>query len=280
LLIHGSAGLGKSRLVQAMLSFLWCVEPNAGLACGTCRHCHWMKERIHPDCRWLKPEAPGKAIKIDMLRESCAWLQLSPLNTRQKVLVIQSAEQLNAAASNALLKTLEEPQDSSLIILISAMPEHLLATLRSRCYKLSLPMPDESVARAWLQGQTDVTLPAVLPSGLGPYALLHAFSHEQNKIREQVMTILQELIQYKMHFLTAAEKLKEYAPQELLRYLYFSMEQQIRFCHTQNDLMELKHWLKFEQSWLEVKRSIVHGANLNWTLQLELLLARIPYEAR
>lgn len=276
LLIHGAPGLAKATLVRTLLAYLWCEKPNAGMVCGTCRHCHWwMQEGGHPDCFWLKPEAPNKAIKIDMLREACAWLQLSPLNTQQKVLVIQSAHQLNTAASNALLKTLEEPQDSSLIILISDMPERLLPTIRSRCYQLPLSIPDESFLRAWLEAQTDVPLPAVLPSGLGPYALLAECSAEQAQMRREITAVFEALLAKKMYYLTAAEKLKTFLPQEILRYLYFFMELHIKSCCKENNLTALQHWLKFEQNWLEVQRSLLQGANLNWPLQLELLLERL-----
>ena len=276
LLLHGAPGLAKAELVRAMLAYLWCLAPNAGSACGTCRHCHWWaQEGGHSDCFWLKPEAPGKAIKIDMLREACAWLQLSPLNTEQKVLVVESAHQLNTAASNALLKTLEEPQDSSLIILITEMPERLLPTLRSRCYQLSLSIPDETFLRSWLAEQTDVPPPAVLPAGLGPYALLAECSTEQAQMRHALSSMFEAVHAKKMYYLTAAEKLKTFLPQEVLRYLYFFMQQHIKDCCQENDLASLQRWLKFEQHWLEVKRAVLQGANLNWPLQLELLLADI-----
>lgn len=274
ILLHGAEGMAKSQLVKAMLAFLWCTAPNAESACGVCRHCRgWQGEEIHPDCFWLKQEAAGKAIKIDQIREACNWLQLSPLNTKEKVLVIESAEQLNIAASNALLKTLEEPQDSSVIILISARPEHLLPTLRSRCYALALPLPDEDFLRAWLEKHTDGAVPQVLPSGLGPYALLEACSKEQVKMQADILHILQSLLKQEIYFLMAAEKLKDYAPQEILQYIYFFMQQQIKICIAENNFLTLQRWLKLEQHWLEVKRTLVHNANLNWPVQLELLLA-------
>lgn len=274
ILLHGAEGLAKSQLIKAMLAFLWCTAPGAEVACGVCRHCRgWAEEGIHPDCFWLKPEAAGKAIKIDQVREACGWLQLSPLNTKEKVLVIESAEQLNIAASNALLKTLEEPQDTSVIILISARPEHLLPTLRSRCYALALPLPDEAFLRAWLEKNTDGPVPPVLPSGLGPYALLAACSKEQVTIQADILQVLQSLFKQEIYFLTAAEKLKDYPPQEILRYVYFFIEQQIKSCVAENNIASLQHWLNLEQHWLEVKRTLLHNANLNWLVQLELLLA-------
>ena len=274
LLICGAQGLGKSQLVKAMLAVLWCEAAQALGACGVCRHCYWLAQDAHPDCTWLKPEGLSQTIKIDVIRQSSEWLQLSPLTTQHKVLVIQSAENLNLAASNALLKTLEEPPSSGLIILISEMIEQLLPTIRSRCYKLTLPLPDETFNRTWLQQQTKNEMPRFLPQGLGPYALLAELSPAQTEIREKIILIMEQLYTKKLHFVLAAEKLKEINAEEILRYSYFFMQNKIAECHARHDLPGIKPWLEFERCWLNVKRSLLQNANLNWPLQLELLLAK------
>ncbi|MCD6047956.1 MAG: polymerase subunit delta [Gammaproteobacteria bacterium] len=272
LLIQGAAGLGKSQLVKHMLQLLFCETHSA---CGHCRDCHWVNQNAHPDCSWIQPEAPGKAIKIASIREALEWLQLSPLDSAKKVLVIQPAEALNTASSNALLKTLEEPSESTLIILTSEMPELLLPTVRSRCQKLCLRLPEEAETKAWLAAQANFDASRPLMPGLGPYALLEEFSETQTPIREEILGVFDSVSQRKIHFLAAADKLKSCAPLEVLRYGYYWIWLQTEKLTKIADKRGLNHWLRLEQELLQLKRSVLQGANLNWQLQLELLLEKI-----
>jgi DNA polymerase-3 subunit delta' len=272
LLIQGAAGLGKSQLVKHMLQLLFCETQSA---CGQCRDCHWLNQHAHPDCAWIQPEAPGKAIKIASIREALEWLQLSPLDSAKKVLVIQAAEALNTASSNALLKTLEEPPESTLIILTSETPELLLSTVRSRCQKLLLRLPEEVEMRAWLAAQINFDATKPLMPGLGPYALVDEFSETQTPIREDILGVFDGVCQRKLHFLAAADKLKSYAPLEVLRYMYYWIWLQTENLTKVADKRGLNHWLRLEQELMQLKRSVIQGANLNWQLQLELLLEKI-----
>jgi len=274
ILLHGQPGLGKQQLVKSMLQLLWCETHQA---CGACRHCHWLQQNTHPDCLWLQPEAPGKAIKIDDIREATQWLQLSPLHSQKKVLVIQAAENLNIASSNALLKSLEEPPDSGFIILISEIPEQLLLTIRSRCQKWRIPMPEKNTLTSWLQTKTGLKKVAedLLEMGLGPYALLQEFSPEQTEMREKITEVFVAVSERKIYFITAAEKLKEYSPQEILRYFSYFLQAKIMAAAKDNAIEPLKKWLDVQQQSLVLKRSILQNANLNFPLQLELLLQNI-----
>jgi len=80
-------------------------------------------------------------------------VKLTSHRQRAKVAVIAPAERMNAAAANALLKTLEEPPPGTYLILVSDEPQRMPATLRSRCRKLAAPLPDSAEARAWLTAQ-------------------------------------------------------------------------------------------------------------------------------
>ncbi len=237
-LMSGAAGSGKFRLIKAMLQLVLCETQSA---CGECRSCHWLSQNAHPDCLWLAPEALGKAIKIDTIRAATAWLQLSPLHAAKKFLIIQSAENLNVAASNALLKTLEEPPETSIIILISELPQQLLATVRSRCYKM------------------------VVPSS--------AASAVKNEEQEKTWQVFEEVFYKKIHFLVGAEKLKEVPPTEVLACAYDFMLHQV-----QEKNLERK-WFEFETLWLTLKRSLLNGANLNWQLQVELMLEKLASDS-
>ncbi len=170
-LAHGPTGTGKADFARALGASLLCEAPRAALACGECDSCRWFAQGNHPDFREIVPEAaedeadapeseaakPEKAkslvIKIDQVRAVADFLALSTHRAGFRVLVLRPAEAMQPAAANALLKTLEEPPQSTAIVLVSDRPARLLATIRSRCRKLALPMPPRDEALAWLREQ-------------------------------------------------------------------------------------------------------------------------------
>ncbi len=156
LLFAGPVGLGKQVFVRMFAQSLLCESTDdRGLGCGRCRSCHLFLADTHPDFRWLAPEPDGKSreIKIDAVRAANHADHLTAQSDGYKITVITPAEQLNMAAANSLLKTLEEPSSRSLLLLLSSRPSGLPATIRSRCQPVSFRIPSESVARGWLQEQ-------------------------------------------------------------------------------------------------------------------------------
>jgi DNA polymerase III subunit delta' len=169
LLVQGPIGTGKAEFARALAAAVLCEAPKERLACGTCPSCHWFSQGNHPDFREIIPEAaeeeteaeaaekPDKAkslvIKIDQIRDVAGFISLSTHRAGHRVLLVRPAEAMQPAAANALLKTLEEPPPSTLIVLVSDRPARLLATIRSRCRKLPLPMPSRPAALAWLTAQ-------------------------------------------------------------------------------------------------------------------------------
>ncbi len=130
-LFEGPEGVGKRLIALAMARALLCAV-NQG--CGDCAPCRKVDHNNHPDIHLL--DADGATIKIDQVRGLQQQLALKPLEGRYKICLIDGAEHFNPAAANALLKTLEEPQPNTVIILLSSQPEALLATIRSRCQRL------------------------------------------------------------------------------------------------------------------------------------------------
>ena len=162
LLIAGRRGLGKRALALHFARALLCEAPRPdGDACGVCAGCVYMAAGAHPDLRLIEPlltDDEGNvtvvdAITVDRIRELTAFTQLSTHRHRAKVAVIAPAEALNAAAANALLKTLEEPPAGTYLMLVSHQSARLPATIISRCQRLPVPEPDARAAAAWLAGQ-------------------------------------------------------------------------------------------------------------------------------
>ncbi len=155
LLMTGPAGLGKSEYARLLANALVCESPDAqGMPCGSCRQCKLVAAGSHPDIKELSPEEAGKAIKVDAIRELVGQSILTVKESSYQVFIIHPAEAMGVAAANALLKTLEEPVERTLLILISANPGQLLATIKSRCQQIVFAMPPGALALNWLSQQS------------------------------------------------------------------------------------------------------------------------------
>ena len=153
LLLAGPQAVGKRTFARALAARLLCRAPQYGAACGTCKSCQLLAAQSHPDWHWLAPEDKGKAIKIDRVRDLVEHMAQTAQQGGRKVAVIAPAEAMNRNAANALLKTLEEPAGTALLLLISDTPGRLLPTIRSRCQRLDFPIPPAPAVRNWLQSQ-------------------------------------------------------------------------------------------------------------------------------
>jgi len=163
ILLTGAAGLGKHLFARRLAASLLCKERSAdGRPCGVCQNCRLFRVGNHPDFRQIMPEEEGKAIKIDIIREFTAKEALTAQAGGYKVVIIEPADALNIAAANSLLKTLEEPVEWTVMILLTAKPSHLPATIRSRCQCYHFAPPDRAQAVEWLSDQITDTDPELM----------------------------------------------------------------------------------------------------------------------
>lgn len=198
-LIHAPAGYGKWRSLRQAAAALLCesAEPQPAdaatsrlpraltrmRACGRCASCTLIQAGTHPDFFVAAPQAlwpelglvpPEDAagtergetksasldIRIEQVRRLTDWAVSTSHRGKAKVALIYPADALNAAAANALLKTLEEPPPDVHFLLGAHRLDALLPTIRSRCQQASMPRPDADTARALLgdAGSPDATL--------------------------------------------------------------------------------------------------------------------------
>ncbi len=150
LIIQGPAGCGKIALAIEMVARLLCIE-NQARACGQCRSCKLLSGGAHPDYFELQPEEGSEVIKVDQVRGLISRLVLTTFASDRKVAYIHPAEMMNAAAANALLKSLEEPSGNTVLILVSDNPGSLPVTIRSRCQAISVAQPDKQLVQDWLE---------------------------------------------------------------------------------------------------------------------------------
>jgi len=150
-LFSGPDGVGKRLMALALARAIVCHEQRG---CGDCQACRKIDHRNHPDLHVLEPD--GNSIKIEQVRSLQKDLNLKPLEAPRKICLIEAADSMTLGAANALLKTLEEPRGDTLLILLSAHPNRLLETIRSRCQALPFTRHPNSRIQAQLEKQLDI----------------------------------------------------------------------------------------------------------------------------
>ena len=151
-LFTGPEGVGKRTLVAEFARALLCEgsEP----PCGQCRHCKLHARASHPDLLMVAPEVSGKhvraaKVKIEPVRRLIYDLTLKPVEAQRRVACLVNFGAANDEAQNALLKTLEEPPGSAVMLVTAERAEDLLPTIVSRCEGVALrPLPLATVQDA------------------------------------------------------------------------------------------------------------------------------------
>lgn len=147
-LITGPQGNGRRALATRLAQALNCQNPpQAGEFCGECRACRGFAKLAHPDLHLVELQEGDRDIKVDAVRELSRGLALTPYEARYQVALLLDFEQASESAANALLKTLEEPPGSVVLLLTAESAESLPATIASRCELLRLrPVPVDELA--------------------------------------------------------------------------------------------------------------------------------------
>lgn len=135
-LFTGPRGSGKAAMATTLAQALNCLQKKHD-ACGQCKSCLDIEKGVHPDVHSVKPESKSRQIQIDQIRDFANTIALKPMMARTKVGIIVDAECMREPAQNAFLKTLEEPPNRTVILLLTAEPQRLLPTILSRCLRIS-----------------------------------------------------------------------------------------------------------------------------------------------
>lgn len=153
-LFSGPEGVGRKKTALAFVEALFCTGQEG---CGTCPSCRKLAAGNHPDLHIIEPD--GQFIKIDQVRDLQKELSYRPYEAPRKAAIIDGADRLHPAAGNALLKTIEEPPGSAILILLATSGEKVLPTIRSRCQQLLFNgIPQEEILSFLVgQGQTPET---------------------------------------------------------------------------------------------------------------------------
>ncbi|MEM6405483.1 MAG: DNA polymerase III subunit delta' [Pseudomonadota bacterium] len=186
LLLTGPSGLGKQQFAHRISRSLLCSAPLDGLPCGQCQDCRLMPD--HPDVHLIQPDQ--QFIRVAAIRDMIHTISLASRTWR--IFVLRPADTLHPAAANALLKTLEEPTPNTLLILLSALPHRLPATIRSRCQILAFQPATTTQAKTWLQQQqAEIDWePLLALSGQAPLAALAALESDR---AERIQALVESL---------------------------------------------------------------------------------------
>ena len=158
-------------------------------SCDKCDPCHRINSANHPDVQWIRAESKLRIISIDQIRDLLQTVNLKPTMGGYKVAILTAADRLNQQAANAFLKTLEEPPQKTIFILLTTDVSRILETILSRCLRLNFAgdhavklSPDE---QTWLSGFASDAA-AEKPGLFRRYRLLDSVLGRLTNLKEQV----------------------------------------------------------------------------------------------
>lgn len=291
-LLSGAHGVGKQELADALAARTLCRAPGE-TACGTCHGCQMLQAGYHPDLLRVSPAEKSRQIRIDPIREVNRFISQTAQQGGYRVVMLQPAEAMNVAAANALLKSLEEPGERSLFLLLADIPSRMLATIRSRCQHWKLGVPEPQACLPWL-GQAlgegnDAEFWLRVAGGL-PLLARELAAPEARGLRQELQELFDALVRGGEPVAEAA-RLDRQMVERILWYGIAWLEDLIRLglsgdteCVRNPDLLPLyrqavknarvRDWFRLLDYAREQRRLLVAGGNPNPQLVLEAWLVR------
>ena len=228
-IINGEEGTGKMRLAEEFAKALQCVENNpefyadnnmqfdfgvedtekavTGRACGHCKSCKQADSKNQPDIKYVTYEKSG--IGVDEIREQINDdIDIKPYSSRYKIYIVADSEKMTVQAQNALLKTIEEPPEYAIIILLTTNADMFLPTILSRCVLLNIRPVKEEIIKNQLMSEYGVSsyeanVAAVFSGGNPGKAIKLATSEDFKDLKQHVTGMLMSLERGGMDIITA-----------------------------------------------------------------------------
>ena len=228
-IISGGEGCGKKLLASAFAKTLLC-ESGGEDACGECVSCRTFEDGNNPDVKFVRP-TKTKALSVDDVREQIVSdISIKPYNHRHKIYIIPKADTLTVQAQNALLKTLEEPPEYAVLILLAENTAAFLETILSRCVTFKIRPLSDVMIKDYLMlrekmDERDAAVLAEYSQGSVGKALEFAHSEEFSSFRDDVRSITANISKMSLFELTAAakelEKYRELADVTDMIYIWY-----------------------------------------------------------
>ena len=192
----GPRGVGKKTISNIFAKALVCYEQKQE-PCNICRSCGQFESGNHPDI--YRVVSDKKTIGVDSIRDMQSDIKVKPFQGDRKIYIIDKADTMTVQAQNALLKTLEEPPEYAVIILLTSNISSLLPTVLSRCQLIKIPRLSPThitsiVEKNLAIPKEQALIYAKLSEGLPGKALELAGSQEYQQLREDVLNLIEKLI--------------------------------------------------------------------------------------
>lgn len=279
LILTGVKGLGKLSLANHIVAKILCENTHEKEACGNCHSCQLFIAGNHPDHNFIEPEDEGKLIKIEQIRSLKDKQELTPTIAKWKTVIISPAENMNISANNSLLKLLEEPQQNTLLVLVSAKPERLPITILSRCQKVTVNIPDTQSALSFMNktselNEHDITTLLDLAKG----APLAALKLDESKITEHLSQLdkdFESLLSKQANPVLLTKNWLQYDQLTVFNYLQNTVKKKlIQLQNTGDKINSKKYWVIYDCI-IEAIKLTSSTNNINKTLLIEQFMVSV-----
>lgn len=224
LLLLSDKGLGVSQLINELGKSILCEHHNA---CGKCKSCKLFDAESHPDLKKVFSDKPS--IGVDLIREVGDFVNTTSQLLNNKVVIIEDIERLTESSSNSLLKTLEEPSQNTYLVLSTSSANSVLATIRSRCEKVTINKPEIDQALSWVSSQTSqpATKEGLLAFSSRPLEYLESLNDQSLNYNTFVQSFT-ELIEHNASAIKVSEQFKDDA-EKVLSWSYQLLSQKYKY---------------------------------------------------
>jgi DNA polymerase-3 subunit delta' len=295
-ILHGEEGMGKKTLAAAFAKTLQCEEKGI-VSCNRCKSCMQVESGNQPDIIWVTHEKIS--IGVDDIRlQVNGDIQVKPYSSPYKIYIIDEAHKLTEQAQNALLKTMEEPPEYAIILLLVSNISYLLPTILSRCVQLNLKPVDKTEIKEFLMSRHQVPdyvaeMAAAFSSGNVGKAIKYASSPDFEKMKSDVLHLLKYIDEMELHEIISGLKtltankpiIEDYIDLMILWYRDVVMykatmdpnlllyKEERSFIHNQAKIRSYENIEKIINAMEKAKIRL--KANVNFDIALELMLLTI-----
>lgn len=196
-IFQGEVGCGKETMARTFAAGLQCLSEESGRPCGSCTSCKQIDSGNQPDVIWVNREL--SSIGVDDIREKInSSIAIKPFSSPYKIYIVPEADRMTEAAQNALLKTIEEPPEYGIIMLLTSNIDALLPTIQSRCLKLEFhPLSTATIERYLIEKYHVVDYrartSAIFAQGNLGKAIRYIESDDFEEKRDKVLKILRNV---------------------------------------------------------------------------------------
>lgn len=209
-LFQGEEGVGKEALARTFAAGLQCQSESTDKPCKECVSCRQMESGNQPDVIWVTREKAS--LGVDEIREQlCNTMDIKPFSSPYKIYLVPEAEKMTEAAQNALLKTIEEPPEYGIVILMTSNISALLPTIQSRCLTMEFRPLSTAVVESYVKEHCQVPdyqarASAALAQGNLGKAMRYAKSEDFIERKDHIISLLRHVEQMDLSEMLAVIK--------------------------------------------------------------------------